>query len=244
MKIYYDVLPNFYSDEAFVRAITDIANESFTIAKNEKPQWLKEMQGRFVTGENTLKDFFNRVKTPFKKSLPSPTIKTCPGFTNIFNCSLLIKAPCDFIIKTYKDLDTPPELKASYKHISMHEHSWRQAPGLRNFVACNLSTGFAISTKEKCSYTFIDPIYYQEVQHRVAPGLLPGTSKGIDLNTILLLPREDKLYFYEAGEPLAMVVFNKPLTNLVHVPKMPTRHVQTIGFSKFYSAAASLFNIK
>ena len=204
----------------------------------DKPEWFKKMPVRFTPEKKPL-DFIRNHWDDFISgniiSNSINTVKACPGFTNLFKHSLAIKFPCDIAIETFADGTSRFFSNSQYStFLNIDWHTPNQVAGhLHNYIMLKLQFDCWLNMKNSF-FQYIDPIYYNEQPYIVAPGMAEASD--FPINVILLFPKKDEKYVFQAGDVCAMLVSTKPITKLVHtdLKKSVTRRLWFLR-KHFYS---------
>ena len=182
----------------------------------EPPQWWRSLTP-FTHNINStaqlIRDKWDELIDPDRVHLTARTVKTCPGFSSLFKQSIPIKLPADMLIETTQDTwrwSSPAGV------VSMQEHNEDQAPGsdvTKNYHVLKFEMPIVFMTDKKVSGCFVDPIYYNDVDYKVAPGILQGLEKQPTfLNVIVFFPKQFKRYHLKKGSVIALLQLSEKIT--------------------------------
>jgi len=182
----------------------------------QPPQWWKSLTpftGGVRSTAELIRDRWDILIDPESVQQTSRTVKTCPGFSSLFKQSLPIKLPADILIETTKDTwrwSSPAGV------ISMNDHNPDQAEGSvvsEKYHILKFEIPIVYMTDKKVTGCFVDPIYYNDVDFKVAPGILQGMEKQPTfLNVIVFFPRQFKRYHLKKGTVIALLQLSEKIT--------------------------------
>lgn len=207
MKVKYSFLNNHTSKSL---------ENSIDILSKEKPLWWKNFSF-FILGYKKFKDLIFNLNIDHLLSTESNfvTIKACPAMHNLFQKSLLLKWPCDTIIETYEDGSF--KFRHTNSDMSIEHHSNLQLPSnlSKEFTVLKIGFSMDFSTSENCCVSFVDPILYKDQPYKVSPGIMNCFSNRKSLlKVICFFPKKNMRYFFESGEPLSLMQFDKNITGV------------------------------
>ena len=174
-------------------------------AKLELPQWwkkLKPFNSKLISSSNP----------------PTPNVKQCPSFHELFSNSYLLKAPTDLIIETNKDglksLSPTPFFRAEF-------HSPSQIKGWNsNKQNIKFELNFPIKLTNKThKFIYLSPTYYNNFPFEVIPGvlkLIPNTILNFAVNTMFNIDKNNlnNKFFIEKGTILCMLYCPEGLVDI------------------------------
>jgi hypothetical protein len=204
MILYYDIVDKM--------AHTDIKDCMVPLRKNG-PIWWEDLSV-FQNGIKNIKQFVQEAPWDFISGAKLfTTVKVCPGFQRHFDNSMLLKFPCDVIIETFEDGSI--RWKHSSKDIDITIHDEDQAPGLGNkWIFVKFGWNFTIRTSKESQLFYIDPILFTETPYRSSPGAAVCNKQPLVPSYICFFPKANKRYFFNAGDPMAILQFSDKITTI------------------------------
>jgi hypothetical protein len=209
MKIYYeysreDLNSYFPIEHSMVRSVENI------------PEWFKKTLP-YAYESNTLNQLLDKIGLSRYNSLRSKfTIKKCPGLLDMYTHSVLLKFPSDVIIETKSTGQLIYNVATTGIDVGIHDES--QSPNYlgEKYITVKFLYDFTFGFSEKVKYSFINPLYWKDQPYTVAPGMVQVSKNGaFPPNVITLFPKEDNRYFFKAGDPLALIQFDKKVEKIV-----------------------------
>jgi hypothetical protein len=182
----------------------------------EKPFWWSKI-APFIKGCKNPKEILDKFSTEVIFSGKRfATIKRCHGMHQLFNRSILLKWPCD--VRLEIETDGSYLWRSGNTDITISYHHPEQAPTYlgEKYAFIKPSFKFFYATNENCLISFVDPILYMHQPYRVCPGIIECTkNKKLEANVILLFNKGEKMiYEFNAGDPMAMMQFDKKITKV------------------------------
>lgn len=182
----------------------------------QPPQWWRSLTP-FVEGikstADLMRDKWDVLIDPDSIHATPRTVKTCPGFSSLFKQSIPIKLPADMLIETTEDTwrwSSPAGV------VTMNDHNGNQAAGSivsEKYHILKFEMPIVFMTDKKVTGCFVDPIYYNDVDFKVAPGILQGTDKQPTfLNVITFFPKQFKRYHLKKGTVIALLQLSEKIT--------------------------------
>lgn len=185
------------------------------ILSKEKPSWWKSITS-YIKGLNSVKEIFEKIpKEKIFSGKRFSTIKRCPGMHQLFSRSALAKWPCDVLLEIEEDGSYM--WRAGNTDIDIGYHHPEQAPVYlgEKYAFIKPAFKFFYSTDKDCLISFIDPVLYVDQPYRVCPGIIENKkNKKMEMNIILLFEKKKATYNFKAGDPIAMIQFDKKITKL------------------------------
>ena len=181
------------------------------IIKYYYPLKKEDAEGMFKKiPDNFPKYFFTIPKTMFnverKKFVPYlTTIKTCPGFINLYKRSLLFTSPFDI----YIELDDNKIISARAGKTDFQVASIHQGQQFLDYVPNNKEYKFIL----KINLPFLinsnvsmhmSESFYHFNQFNVLPGIIPSSYKG-DINFFIPVKKEKNEIYIKKGDPLFLI---------------------------------------
>ena len=164
---------------------------------------------------NNLPSYFKTIPTQlfnlqFQKMLPfQRTVKTCPGYVNLFKRSFLICNPIDTYIE-FNDQGIVFQKNGGYdeQRATVHpdEHLLRYVPNKHDYKFI-LKYHLPFSFKSDVAYISMDPGYHF-TSHTTLPGIVPSNWFN-EYNIFIPIRKEQTELYMREGEPLTIIV---PLT--------------------------------
>jgi|TARA_R110000787_G_scaffold46734_1_gene113503 hypothetical protein len=160
--------------------------------------------------DNFPKYFLSIPKTIFnpelKKFIPyARTIKTCPGFINLYKRSLLITSPFDIYIELGDDKiisSTAGQTNFKIADIHSEEQFLKYIPNNKKYkFIIKINLPFFIDTNISLS---MNPSYYHFNDLNVLPGILPFNYKG-DIHFFIPIEKEKNQIYIKKGDPLFLL---------------------------------------
>jgi len=181
----------------------------------------------FRFGASNLKEWFDIATTQSDKNCEGApqTMRSCPGVGDLFKQSYVVKAPVDMLIKiinydpndpnAYGWLISTPTMAISHDpHITAESHPpWQYMSAndtiYKDKVNIKLATYIWFSSKKRVQCAYFPPVYHVDnVEYDVMPGIITISDKMyVPFNINLMFPKEDKIYFIKAGQPIAYMTF-------------------------------------
>jgi|TARA_E500000318_G_scaffold73148_1_gene67791 hypothetical protein len=145
-----------------------------------------------------------------KKFLPFlRTVKTCPGYVNLFKHSLLICNPVDSYIQ-FNDHGIEFQKHGAYNDEKAfahpNDHLLKYVPNKHNYKFI-IKYCLPFSFKSNVAYISMDPGYHFS-DHKTLPGIVPSNWFN-EYNIFIPIHKDQKELYIKQGEPLSIIV---PLT--------------------------------
>jgi len=208
MKIKYQYFPEL--------DIQKDINTSMKLLSREKPSWWKSITP-YIKGIKNAKEFLEKIqKEKIFSGKRFSTIKRCHGMHQLFSKSVLLKWPCDVLLEIEEDGSYKWRAGNNDIHIGFHHPDQAPIHLGEKYAFIKPAFKFFYATTENCLISFIDPILYKKQPYNVCPGIIENKkNKKMELNVILLFDKGNKQqYFFKAGDPLAIMQFDKNVTSL------------------------------
>lgn len=207
LKIYYDL-----NEKQFHTPREKMFNQCL----QSKPKWWDKITP-LLNGYKSFKKFVFETPIDFLVNKPTfATVKTCPGIIDLFKQSLVLKFPHDIIIEILDDGRYIPISPSQEAMVSFHNPD--QAPGFSdNFVILKICSNFVFTTNKDSQVMFVNPLLYkdQSSSYQVVPGVVKIKKNRIEMaNVIVAFPKKAGRYYFEAGEPIALMTFDEPIQSV------------------------------
>ena len=157
------------------------------------------------------------VKAPSSITLdgyvPSPTLKTCSGLTDLYTKGLILPLWTDIAIKVESNKSYSWRCADETSSISVHaEHQWDMFADPTKYGHLKIACEWAVSTKENIDWVLMAPYWNTTLSepYSIPPGIVNGFYKPVPLQTQLMLDISTPTSFMlTAGTPLVQII---PLT--------------------------------
>lgn len=141
------------------------------------------------------------------------TIRTCPGIRDLFNNSVLVKWPVDFIIHNNNNgeisWNCPDANLIRVSHHPAHQYESENF----NFINFKVTLPVAITSNKLLNIVFLQPFYHN--QNNLDVVLPPGVvsvmpSVDFELTINFMLPNTPKSYYFKKNEAIAYLYATEP----------------------------------
>lgn len=175
--------------------------EYYPIVKSLKvtPSWWNKLPNKYTD--------YNSMGIP----IPSGTMKTCSGFTDLYKNSYTLPLWSDLSVSSSK------EGHWGYQYcvdvgVSIHHHNPQQyGEEFNNLIHMKLESPWLLKEKSGIKFYFGDPFWSRIKQLNnwyIAPGIVEYKYNGAT-HVNMLLDKKEQQFIINAGDPLAIIV---PLT--------------------------------
>jgi len=197
-----DKIPPNCLDDILVKAI------------QEPPGWWGDL-APMIDGSKTRRQFIEQHKELLYENysvlFSAGTVKRCPGIINHLASSILIKSPCDIMIRTN---EKNYQWRAPSDILDISYHNDNQVGGSLPYHIIKFMLPMCFKTDSDVQATFIKPIYYKDFGYDLAPGQIETGSSVNQLNIIALFPKKEAEYFIPADSILAILQFTKRVSKI------------------------------
>jgi hypothetical protein len=149
-------------------------------------------------------------------SPPLVTAKTCPAVLNMLKTSLLVKAPCDIVIKVQSTGSWKWITPSTFLGVQVNEHpidqlidtSGHYKKLFNNKIVLKIELPTLIRVKDKLPYIFTQPHFHNNLPIQVIQGPVPtpySHSRGNPLTILYLVDSSPGTYTIQRGDVLAYI---------------------------------------
>lgn len=153
---------------------------------------------------------FSKWKSPGGEA--PTTIRFCPGIKNLFNNSVLVRWPCDFLIHNDNGILSWNSPDGGLLKVSHHLGYQYKADNF-NFTNFKITVPCAITSNKPLDIIPLQPFYHsQENLDVVIPPGVVTTSSNVDfmLTINFMLSNTAKSYTFNKGDPMVYLYANEP----------------------------------
>ena len=172
--------------------------------------WFSSIPFFLDKGKN-LKDWFE--KTVLSNQDFPVSVKACPGISDLFKSSVLLKFHQEVLLQTNEEGQHRWRTPQEYNGVGIASHSSDQFTSDKNSLFQDkINIKFLVPvnfhTPKNQKIMFLNPTYHCEAPYIVMPGLIqqiyqPGTPPVTPINT--LFPKVNATYHFKVGDPLAYI---------------------------------------
>jgi len=168
-----------------------------TEANNFYPEWWKAIPKKVTVEGN----FF-----------PSPTMKTCPGFIDLYSRGFMVPMWSELAIEVGQENTSHARWQFADKISTADTHPPFQHQGSflnpNKFFHLKIHSGWIMQSKQKINMLMIQPFWNSDPSNIfVAPGVMP-VGKGMTLNVNMFFKRQEQMSVYN-------LEFKQPVVHLL-----------------------------
>ena len=175
------------------------------------PSWFEKLTP-YINGTKTVLDAWRSIEPNERNNARVySTAKMCPSFHNLFRNSFLVKFPCDMMVE-YDDNNWVWNVPSNENPLGLGMHSAHQhgfSERLNNYHIMKFEIPLQLTSTKNLDIMFFDPIYWESVPYRVAPGVMNigGKNSAIHMNVIVFFEKngERNAYHFRKGQPMCLM---------------------------------------
>lgn len=185
--------------DAFTYIETVIESNPIEIAAKFIPEWWRRMDKCYFTDREWI------------KNIPEPTMKTCPGFLDLYKRGL--------IVPLWKDIELETKEDGGYSYVTtfgedtIQSHNSNQYGNqFQDSIHFKFLSPWFFSEKTGVQFYFGNPFWShvgETVNTAATPAIATPGAKGMVVNVNAFYPRQNKRYSLKAGLPMLHII---PLT--------------------------------